>query len=150
MAELEFCQTLSHAVSFVMMAELEFCQTLSQAVSFVMMAELEFCQTLSQAVSFVMMAELEFYRGRTYAKKLRFLRKKRAGYANLKMPCIYCTQKTVTSHIKMRFRFLHPAEKVCRALALGLNILDISPAPSPLPSPSHPGEGMLVPTLRCS
>ena len=25
-------------------------------------------------------------RGRTYAKKLRFLRKKRAGYANLKMP----------------------------------------------------------------
>ena len=40
-------------------------------------------------------------RGRTYAKKLHFLRKKRAGYANLKMPYVYCTQKTVTSHIKM-------------------------------------------------
>ena len=45
-------------------------------------------------------------RGRTYAKKLRFIRKKRAGYANLKMPCVYCTQKTVTSHIKMRLVFL--------------------------------------------
>ena len=45
-------------------------------------------------------------RGRTYAKKLRFLCKKRAGYTNLKMPCVYCTQKTVTSNIKMRLVFL--------------------------------------------
>ena len=44
-------------------------------------------------------------RGRTYAKKLRFLRKKWAGYANLKMQCVYCTQKTVTSHIYMRLVF---------------------------------------------
>ena len=44
-------------------------------------------------------------RGRTYAKKVHFLRKKRAGYANLKMLCVYCTQKTVTSHIKMRLAF---------------------------------------------
>ena len=35
-------------------------------------------------------------------EKTVFYAKKRAGYANLKMPCVYCTQKTVTSHIKMR------------------------------------------------
>ena len=53
------------------------------------------------------------FRGRTYAKKLRFLRKKRAGYANLKMPCICCTQKTVTSHIKVRldFSFFAPSRE---------------------------------------
>ena len=52
-------------------------------------------------------------RGRTYAKKLRFLRKKRADYANLKMPCVYCTQKTVTSHIKMPlvFSFFTPSRE---------------------------------------
>ena len=38
---------------------------------------------------------------------------------------------------------MHPPEKVCRALAVGLNILDFH---RPLPSPSHPGEGMLVTT----
>ena len=38
-------------------------------------------------------------------EKTAFLRKKRAGYANLKMPCVYCTQKTMTSHIKMRLVF---------------------------------------------
>ena len=37
--------------------------------------------------------ETKILRGGTYAKKLRFSRKKRAGYANLKMPCVYCTQK---------------------------------------------------------
>ena len=41
------------------------------------------------------------------------------------------------------FVFLHPPEKVCRALAVGLNILDFH---RPLSSPSHPGEGMLVTT----
>ena len=52
-------------------------------------------------------------RGRTYAKKLRFLRKKKAGCTNLKMPCVYCTQKTVTSHIKMRlvFSFFAPSRE---------------------------------------
>ena len=35
-----------------------------------------------------------------------FLLKKGAGYANLKMPCVYSTQKTVTSHIKMRLVFV--------------------------------------------
>ena len=41
------------------------------------------------------------------------LREKRAGYANLKMPCVYCTQKTVTSHIKMRlvFSFFTPSRE---------------------------------------
>ena len=54
-----------------------------------------------------------FIRGRIYAKKLHFLRKKRAGYANLKMSCVYCTQKTVTSHIKMRlvFSFFAPSRE---------------------------------------
>ena len=42
---------------------------------------------------------------------------------------------------------MHPAEKVCRALAVGINTLDF---PRPLPFASHPGEGMLVPTWRCS
>ena len=57
--------------------------------------------------------QIERNRGRTYAKKLRFLREKRAGYANLKMPCVYCTQKTVTSHIKMRlvFSFFAPSRE---------------------------------------
>ena len=52
-------------------------------------------------------------RGRTYAKKMRFLRKIRAGYANLKMPCVYCTQKTVSSHIKMHlvFSFFAPSRE---------------------------------------
>ena len=80
------------------------------------------------------------YRGRTYAKKVRFLRKKRAGYANLKMPCVYCTQKNsdlTHQNAFSLFVLFHPAEKVCRALAVGLNILDF---PRPLPSPSHPGE----------
>ena len=46
-------------------------------------------------------------------KKLRFLRKKRAGYANLKMLYVYCTLKTVTSHIKMRlvFSFFTPSRE---------------------------------------
>ena len=72
-------------------------------------------------------------RGRTYAEKLRFLRKKRAGYANLKMPCVYCTQKAATSHIKMRlvFSFFASSREGCRALAVGLNIIDF---PRPLPS----------------
>ena len=53
------------------------------------------------------------HRGRTSVKKLRFLRKKGAGYANLKMPCVYSTQKTVTSHIKMRlvFSFFAPSRE---------------------------------------
>ena len=38
-------------------------------------------------------------------KKTAFFTQKRAGCANLKMPCVYCTQKTVTSHIKMRLVF---------------------------------------------
>ena len=52
-------------------------------------------------------------RGRTNAKKLRFLRQKRAGYANLKMPCVYRTQRTVTSHIKMLlvFSFFAPSRE---------------------------------------
>ena len=44
-------------------------------------------------------------RGRTYAKKTAFSTQKRAGYANLKMTCVYCMQKTVTSH-KMRCLFV--------------------------------------------
>ena len=61
----------------------------------------------------VVEVEVVVVRGRTYAKKLRFLRKKRVGYANLKMPCVYCTQKTVTSHIKMRlvFSFFAPSRE---------------------------------------
>ena len=43
--------------------------------------------------SFFSALECALVRGRTYAKKLRFLRKKGAGYANLKMPCVYSTQK---------------------------------------------------------
>ena len=35
-------------------------------------------------------------RGRTYAKKLHFLRKKRAGYANLKMPCVNAKNSDLT------------------------------------------------------
>ena len=46
-------------------------------------------------------------------KNCVFLRKKGAGYANLKMPCVYSTQKTVTSHIKMRlvFSFFAPSRE---------------------------------------
>ena len=64
-------------------------------------------------VFLAMSAVVKTCRGRTYAKKLRFLHKKRAGYANLKMPCVYCTQKTVTSHIKMRlvFSFFAPSRE---------------------------------------
>ena len=67
-------------------------------------------------------------------KNCVFFTQKRAGYANLKMLYVYCTQKTVTSHLKTHlvFVFLHPAEKVCRALAVGLNILDF---PRPLLPP---------------
>ena len=46
-------------------------------------------------------------------EKNAFLHKKRAGYTNQKMPCVYCTQKTVTSHIKMRlvFSFFAPSRE---------------------------------------
>ena len=56
---------------------------------------------------------------------------------------LYAKNSDLTHQNALSFRFLHPAEKVCRALAMGLNILDF---PCPLSSPSHPGEGMLVPT----
>ena len=71
-------------------------------------------------------------RGRTYAKKLRFLRKKRAGYANMKMLCVYCTQKTVTSYIKMRlvFSFFAPSREGLYSTCCGSKHLKISPAPS--------------------
>ena len=41
----------------------------------------------------VVLILIAYHRGRTNVKKMRFLRKKRAGYANLKMPCVCCTQK---------------------------------------------------------
>ena len=84
-------------------------------------------------------------------KKLRFLCKKGAGYANLKMLCIFSTQKTVTSHIKMHlvFSFFAPSKEGLQSTCRGYKHLRF-PAPSPLPSPSHPGEGMLVPTWGCS
>ena len=43
-----------------------------------------------------------------------------------------------TSKCVQSFRFLHPPEKVCRALAMGLNILDFHrPLPPPFPFPSR-------------
>ena len=51
--------------------------------------------------------------GSHLSEKTAFLRKKRAGYTNPKMPYVYCTQKTVTSHIKMRlvFSFFAPSRE---------------------------------------
>ena len=82
-------------------------------------------------------------------KKSVFYAKKEQATQIWKCCAFTVRKKTVTSHIKMRlvFSFLQAAEKVCRALAMGINTLDF---PRPLPSPSHPGEGMLVPTWRCS
>ena len=79
-----------------------------------------------------------YIRGRTYTKKLRFLRKKRAGYANLKMPCVYYTQKTVTSHIKMRlvFSFFAPSREGLQSTCRGSKHLRFPPPPPPsLPHP---------------
>ena len=73
------------------------------------------------------------HRGRTFAKKLRFLCKKRAGYANLKMLCIYCTQKTVTSHIKMRlvFSFFALSREGLESTCHGSKHLRFPPPPPP-------------------
>ena len=88
-------------------------------------------------------------RGRTYAKKLFFTQKKsRLRKSENAVRLLYAKNSDLTHQNAFSlFVFLHPAEKVCRALAVGLNILDF---PRPLPSPSHPGEGMLVPALRYS
>ena len=82
------------------------------------------------------------------------LHEKTAFFTQKKSRLLKCRAFTVrkkpqwphTSKCVWSFRFLHPPE-VCRALAVGLNILFLdSPRPHPLPSPSHSGEGMLVPT----
>ena len=89
-------------------------------------------------------------RGRTYTKKLRFFtqKKSRLRKSENAVRLLYAKNSDLTHQNAFSlFVFLHPAEKVCRALAVGLNILDF-PRPLPLPSPSHPGEGMLVPALQ--
>ena len=73
---------------------------------------------------------VKLHRGCTYTKKLFFTQKKSRLRKSENAKRLLYTKKTVTSHIKMRF--LHPAEKVCRELAVGLNILDF---PRPLPHP---------------
>ena len=74
-------------------------------------------------------------RGRTYAKKLFFTQKKsRLRKSENAVRLLYTKNSDLTHQnaFSRFFFFLHPAEKVCRALALGLNILDF---PRPLPSP---------------
>ena len=54
----------------------------------------------------------ELFQGSHLREKTAFLTQKKSRLRKfLKMPCVYCTQKTVTSHIKMRlvFSFFAPS-----------------------------------------
>ena len=51
------------------------------------------------------LVRLLWHQGSHLREKNAFFTQKRAGCANLKMPCVYSTPKTVTSHIKMRLVF---------------------------------------------
>ena len=78
-------------------------------------------------------------RGRTNAKKLRFYAKKKKKKSRLRksenaVRLLYAKNSDLAHQNAFSlFVFLHPAEKVCRALAVGLNILDFPP-PFPIAS----------------
>ena len=80
-------------------------------------------------------------RGRTYAKKLRFLcqTKSRLRKSENAVRLLYAKNSDLTHQNALSlFVLLHPAEKVCRALAVSLNILDFPrPLPPPLPIASR-------------
>ena len=77
----------------------------------------------------------KYNRGRTYAKKLCFFYAKKEQATQIWKCRAFTVPKKQWPHTSKcveSFRFLHLAEKVCRALAVGLNILDF---PRPLPPP---------------